>query len=1042
MKEILNWRKGLIYWFAVNPVAANLLMAIIIIVGLFSLSSIRKEMFPSTQINMVNVTVAFPGASPSEVEEAVCLKVEQALSPVNGIDKLTCTASENVGTTLIEVDDAYDLGDVTNDIKNKIDGINSFPEQVEKPIINQIDIEMQAIFVSLYGDVDEKQLRSYAMDVRDEINDLYGVSSAEVVGANDLEVRIEVSENTLRKYQLTFDEIALAIRSSSLDLPAGAVKTNKGDVLLRSLGQADTKDDFGEIVVRSYADGTILKLKDIAEITDGFAESSRFATFDGLKTISIRVDAIGDDDIINVTNQVKGYVAAKQSKLPEGIKMAHWSDISHYVNGRIDLMTKNLFLGAILVLLILTLFLRMKVAFWVMVGLPVAFLGTFMVMGYMGITINMLSLFGFILVLGIVVDDAIVIGESAYKEVQHKGHSVESVVKGAQKVALPATFGVLTTVAAFVPLLFVGTMFGSFFEAIGWVVILNLLFSLVESKLILPAHLAHMKVEDMGTDHPGFLLRIQRRVNRVLDNFIEKIYQPILHKAVRRPYLSSLVFLCVFVLSIAMVKTGVVRFVMNPAFTADFLFAQVQMTEGTSDSDTEAALALVEQAVLDIDKEYSAKNGKDKGLVVEHMSVVKQNQLDGRIVVELIKDDSAVLNGDEVLKLWGEKVGQITGAEVLAYGSLVGPGDGPEIAFKLTSDNIEELSMASAELADKIREYSGVTDIRNSMKEGKDEVQLTLKQRGRNLGLTQRDLANQVRQAFYGEEVQRIQREVDEVKVMLKYPLAERETMATLDNMRIRLKDGTAIPITSVADITLGKASDVITRIDRKRASTITGDADLRLVDPNSIMSELRAPGGFVSQLMKKYPSVKSAADGVSKEMAELAISLMKGFVIALLFIYMLMAVPLKSYTQPLIIMMVIPFGVTGAIFGHWITGYTMSMISIFGVIALGGVVVNDSLVMVDFINKYRLSGHSTLEAAMKAGTHRFRAILLTSLTTFFGLVPMLMETSLQAKVIIPMAISLAFGILFATVITLLLIPVWYVILDRFKNRKNRSKQN
>lgn len=393
---MMEWRKGLIYWFAVNPVAANLLMAIIIIVGLFSLSSIRKEMFPSTQINMVNVTVAFPGASPSEVEEAVCLKVEQALSPVNGIDKVTCTASENIGTTLIEVDDAYDLGDVTNDIKNKIDGINSFPEQVEKPIINQIDIEMQAIFVSLYGDVDEKQLRSYAMDVRDEINDLYGVSSAEVVGANDLEVRIEVSENTLRKYQLTFDEIALAIRSSSLDLPAGAVKTNKGDVLLRSLGQADTKDDFGEIVVRSYADGTILKLKDIAEITDGFAESSRFATFDGLKTISIRVDAIGDDDIINVTNQVKGYVAAKQNKLPEGVKMAHWSDISHYVNGRIDLMTKNLFLGAILVLLILTLFLRMKVAFWVMVGLPVAFLGTFMVMGYMGITINMLSLFGFI----------------------------------------------------------------------------------------------------------------------------------------------------------------------------------------------------------------------------------------------------------------------------------------------------------------------------------------------------------------------------------------------------------------------------------------------------------------------------------------------------------------------------------------------------------------------------------------------------------------------------------------------------------------------
>jgi multidrug efflux pump subunit AcrB len=484
-----------------------------------------------------------------------------------------------------------------------------------------------------------------------------------------------------------------------------------------------------------------------------------------------------------------------------------------------------------------------------------------------------------------------------------------------------------------------------------------------------------------------------------------------------------------------MLTNGVVRFVMNPAFTADFIFAQVKMTEGTSDLDTEKALARIEQVVIDIDKQYSQKYGQDHGLVVEHMSVVKQNQLDGRIVVELKKQDM-ILNGDEVLELWSELVGQISGSDVLAFGSLVGPGDGPEIAFKLSSENIQELKLASAELANKIREFSGVSDIRNSMKEGKDEVQLTLKPRGRNLGLNQRALANQVRQAFYGEEIQRLQRENDEVKVMLKYPLSERETMATLDNMRIRLSDGTAIPISSVADIKIGKASDQIIRIDRKRSSTISGDADLKVADPNAIMSELRSAGGFMDQLKLKYPTIRSASDGVAKEMAELGVSMAKGFAIALLFIYMLMAIPLKSYTQPLIIMMVIPFGITGAIVGHWITGYTMSMISLFGVIALGGVVVNDSLVMVDFINKYRAAGHTTMEAAMAAGIRRFRAILLTSLTTFFGLVPMLMETSLQAKVIIPMAISLAFGILFATVITLIQIPVWYVILERFKKPK------
>ncbi|MFK8011846.1 MAG: efflux RND transporter permease subunit [Marinicellaceae bacterium] len=1036
MSEIKNWRKGLIYWFAVNPVAANLLMAFIVLVGLFSMSSIRKEMFPSTEINMINVSVAFPGAAPVEVEEGVCLKVEQALTGINGIDKITCTASENIGTTVIEVDDAFDLGEVTNEVKNKIDGIISFPEQVEKPTISQVDIRFQAIFVSLYGDVPEKQLRSYAFDVRDEIIDIPGISSATVVGANDLEVRIEISEQTLRKYQLTFDEIAAAIRSSSLDLPAGSIKSKKGDVLVRALGQADSEEDFGEIIIRSFADGSNLRLEDIATITDGFVESSRFATFDGSDAISIRVDAIGDDDIIDVTTKVKAFVETKQAQLPENIKMAQWSDISHYVNGRIDLMTKNLMLGGLLVLVILSLFLRLKVAFWVMVGLPVAFLGTFLVMGYVGVTINMLSLFGFILVLGIVVDDAIVIGESAYNEIQQKGHSIENVVKGAQKVALPATFGVLTTIAAFVPLLFVGTMFGTFFEAIGWVVILNLLFSLIESKLILPAHLSHMKITDVGTEKPGVFLRIQRKVNEYLDHFIKNRYQPLLNKAVNRPFLSTLIFVCIFVLSIAMISNGVVRFVMNPSFTADFVFVQVKMTEGTSDTDTEAALAHLEKTIIDIDKEYSQKRGFESGQVVQHMLLSKQNQLDGNITLELVKDDDKILNGDQVLEIWKERTGEIIGTEVLAFGSLVGPGDGPEIAFKLTSDNVQELKMASAELAEKIKGFYGVSDIRNSMKEGKDEVQLSLKPRGRNLGLSQRDLANQVRQAFYGEEIQRLQREIDEVKVMLKYPLSERETMATLENMRIRLADGTAIPITSVAHVSIGKASDVLIRIDRKRSSTITGDADLKVSDPNAIMAELKSPGGFVDNLIKKYPSVSTASDGIAKEMAELGVAMGKGFFVALLFIYILMAIPLKSYSQPLIIMLVIPFGITGAIVGHWITGYTMSMISIFGVIALAGVVVNDSLVMVDFINKFKAAGHSTIEAAKAAGSRRFRAILLTSLTTFFGLVPMLLEKSLQAQVIIPMAISLAFGILFATVITLILIPVWYVILDKLKKHK------
>ncbi len=1026
-----SWRAGIIYWFANNPVAANLLMVVIIVLGLYSALTIRKEMFPPTEVNVVTATAVYPGAAPQEVEKGVCQKMEEAVTGTEGVDKITCFARQNVGTLQVDVKSGYDVNEVKDEVKNRIDAINSFPRDVEKPRISTVRISQPVLWLAVHGDLDEKGLLDLAKDVRDEIISLPNVSSADVVGARAFEIAIEIPEKNLRKYGLSFDAVAQAIRASSLDLPGGAIKSQQGDILIRSTNQAYYGGQFADIVVRSLPDGGRLTLKDLAVIKDGFEERSGYSEFDGKPTMSIRVNSVGDEDVLAISDDVNRYVDQLNRRLPTNVRVDAWGDISHYVRGRLDMMTGNMMMGAVLVLLILTLFLRLKVAFWVMVGLPVAFLGVFMMMPWLDISINMLSLFGFILVLGIVVDDAIVIAESAYAEIQTNGHSLENVVRGAQKVALPATFGVLTTIAAFAPMLFVGTVFGSFFEAIGWVVILALFFSLIESKFILPAHLAHMKLTDVGTDRPGRLLRIQRRVNGVLEQFVSRRYLPGLRWAIGRPGVTLTAFVAVFVLSIGLVQSGLVRFVMMPDFAADFIQANLKMVEGTPEEKTLKAMERIKTALLNIDREYSQKVGKDHGAVVKHLFAFTRSQTEGQMVAELVKDEEAVITGNEVVRLWKQKVGDIPGVSHLTIGGATGPGQGPDISLKLVGNNLDELRQVGQAIMEKLRTYDGVSDVQSSLESGKLEVQLKLKPLGRNLGLTQRDLASQVRQAFYGEEVQRIQRDDDEVKVMARLPRNERETIATLMGLRVRSPQGAQVPLAMVAEARLEEASDDIERVDRKRAMRITADVDISQADPQAIISELQRH--YIPRLLEQRPSVKLGLDGISKELQNLMLGLAKGFALALLLIYLLMAIPLKSYAQPLLIMSVIPFGIVGAIVGHLLTGQTFSMMSIFGVIALAGVVVNDSLVMVDFVNKARTAGDNVVHAVLAAGKQRFRAILLTSLTTFVGLIPILLEKSLQAQVIIPMAISLAFGILFATVITLVLIPVLYVMLARWK---------
>jgi multidrug efflux pump subunit AcrB len=1032
-----QWNRGIIHWFASNPVAANLLMVCILVVGFAIALNLKKEMFPTTIINQVSITMAYPGAAPDEVEKGLCIKLEDAVSGLEGIDKITCVANESVARTNVEIDSDYDVKAVMAEIKNRVDGVNSFPEQAEKPIISEVLAQQPVMFVSLHGLVPETQLLETSQRIRDEIVDLPDVSLAELIGYRPYEISIEVKELTLRQYQITFDEIATALKRASLDLPGGSIKTERGDVLLRTVGQSYTGQQYADTVIRTNPDGSRLLLSDIATIKDAFVEDRVLGTFDGQPAISIQVTSVESESVLDISDQVHGFVDKIRPQLPANISIDAWLDTSFYVRGRLDMMERNMIQGAVLVLIILTLFMRLRVAFWVMLGLPVAFLGAFLLMPYLGVTMNMLSMFGLILVLGIVVDDAIVIGESAYAEIQDKGHSLKNVVIGAQRVAVPATFGVLTTVAAFAPMLFVGTLFGSFFEAVGWVVILCLLFSLVESKLILPAHLAHMNAQQ-NKPNPGPLLKIQRKIDNALQHVINKRYQPTIEKAISRPGLTLTIFAAIFILSISLINNGLVRFVMLPDFASDIVQAEFAMAQGTPQSRSQEVLAHVQESLNELDREVSEQYGLEQGAVFKHRLAFLSSQTSGRVIVELLKDEEAYIDSKAVMRRWQENIGEVVGATYVGTVALAGPGQGADISLKLIGPDVDNLQQAADTVAEKLKSFEGVYDVRNSLEAGKDEIQLNIKPLGRNLGLTQYDIGHQVRQAFYGDEVQRIQRGNDEIRVMLRYDRAARESMQSLQELRIRTPQGDQVPLNTVADIKIGKAPNSIERVNRKRAARITAQVDKAIANPQAITAQIQ-PANPGDPIVAEFPAIKSDLDGISKEMAELAVNFVWGISMALLLIYVLMAVPLKSYGQPLIIMSAIPFGVTGAIIGHWIMGLTFSMMSLFGIIALFGVVVNDSLVMVDYINNHRQDGKSLAHAVTHAGKRRFRAIMLTSLTTFFGLLPIMFEQSLQAKVIVPMAVSLAFGILFATVITLILIPSLYVVLERIKLRFSKQ---
>jgi multidrug efflux pump subunit AcrB len=1046
-----------IEWFARNHVAANLLMLSIIFGGLLTLPRIKQEVFPEVEVEIITVKVPYPGAAPAEVEEAICVRVEEQIQGVDGVDRVRSTASEGLGLVVAELDDSADMQRALDDIKSRVDAIDTFPEEAEEPVIEQIVTRESVISVAVWGDADERTLKVLGQRVRDEIAALRNITLVELAADRPYEISIEVSEAALRRHELTFDDVARAVRRSSLDLPGGSVKTEGGEILLRTKSQAYRGVEFESLVLLSDADGTRLTLGDVATVLDGFEDVDTAASFDGRSAVVVQVYRIGNQNALDVANTVMGYVASAQAGLPDGIGLTVWNDTSELLRARRATLLRAGRSGFALVILVLALFLRFRLAIWVALGVPVSFLGALWLMPQFDLSINMLSLFAFILVLGILVDDAIVTGENVHTRQQRDPDRLRAAIKGTQEISVPVTFGVLTTVAAFSPLLFLPGAFGRFTRTIPIIVIAALLFSLIESKLVLPSHLAH------GTGGNGeraggnpvsrVWVRFQSRVAAGLERFIHQRYWPFLARCLEWRYTTVAAAMAGLLLTVGVVAGGHLRFTFMPQVEADNVAAYLTMPQGTPAEETAKVVDLLHREAQSVRAEVANEHGDD---VFRHvMATVGQQPYRaaqsrsptnpegggassgnlGEVNVELVGSSGRPVEARWVADRWRERVGDVPDAVEMIFTSTMF-STGEPINIQLRGPEMEGLRAAAVELKRALAEFPGVFDVADSFREGKQELLLRIRPEAEALGLSQQDLARQVRQAFYGEEAQRIQRGRDDVRVMVRYPADERRSLGDVENMRVRLPDGTAVPFPSVAEVSLGRGYASIERSDRQRIVSVTAEVDPTLANENEVLASVRAD--VLPGILANHPRVTYTLEGDQKNQREALDRMGRGFLLALVAIFALLAVPLGSYIQPLIIMSAIPFGFMGAIWGHLITGFQLSMMSVIGCVALSGVVVNDSLVLVSWVNARRREGVSMSDAVQGAGVARFRAILLTSLTTFAGLTPMMLERDVQARFMIPMAVALAFGVLFATAVTLLVVPCSYLILEDLRQLPGR----
>ena len=1012
--------KRIIAWWVHNPVAANLLMVGILLSGFLGMQSMEKEAFPNIKINQAAISVAWPGANPQEVEEQIVARIEQSLENVDQVYNYYSTSSEGVAEINVTTYPNVDINDFINEVKSAVDAVTSLPRDIEPPRVQRRQNRDEMIRAVVYGDVSERELTRLAEDLKDEMATLPYVSTINLFGTRKEEVTIELSEAAMRRFSLSFEEVANAIRANSINLSSGQVRTETGDVQLRARNLADSQTDFERIVIRQSSQGAIVRVGDVAKVIDGFEENDILATMNGQPAVLLQALNTDNMQVVKASNAVKAWIEETKPTLPQGVKLDMWFDTASIYNERMDLITESSLLGLVLVFLVLILSLRPKVALWVTVGISVAFVGTFALLPVNDVSMNVMSSFAFLMVLGIVVDDAIVVGESIHHHAHVSGGGSRSAIEGAFSVSRPVIFAVLTTMIAFAPWLFVTGEASQMTRQLSIVITVALTISLIEAFFILPSHLGHLEPRKKLRG----LAKAQQKVEHSIIDFAEKNYRPLLRWAVNHRYLTTSLFTGAFILSVGIFSSGWVKFYFMPQVESEQIYINVTLPNGTPYS---RALEILDQLqvaekqlIAEVDER--AERGEGSGKLIEGWYT--RSRRDSVIaIVKLASPTVRDMSAKEAAERFRDLVGEIPDADQIEVNYSL-TGNDADVTYLLKHREPEQLREAALALREHLTNYEGTYFVRDSQRGESEEMILNLRPGAEKLGITLADVSRQVRQAYYGEEVQRLPRPNGDAKVMVKYPKEQRRNLSSLNNFRVRTIDGREVPLLSVVEIELSSGVQRIQRRNGERYIRVRADMN------HDLMGDITkdVTDNFIPELENRLPGLEVLKGGQQEEEEQFFNEILALYAVALFMMYALIAVAFHSYWLPLLVMTAIPFGFMGAIFGHLLFGVPMAMFSWFGIGAAAGVVVNDNLVLVDYIGRLREQGNSLFDAIVDAGVNRFRPILLTTVTTFVGLLPIMAEEATNAQFLKPAVLSLAFGVLFALFVTLLMVPALYAI--------------
>lgn len=1009
---------GLIAWWARNRVAANLLMIGIILSGLLAFMTIDREVFPPFFANRVDVDVVWLGAAPREVEEQIVIRIEEAMLDLDNVDRITSTAFEGRAQVRIEANAKVDMGEFLNDVKARIDGISNFPRDIERPQVQRTVFRNTVIGMAVHGNVSERLLKETAESLRDELAHLPGISLVQVDAVRRDEVSIELSEAALQRHGLSFDDVANAVRRTSVNLSGGTVRTETGGVQIGVRNLADTESDFAEIIVKESPDGAIVRLGDIATINDGFEDVEFSALLDGEPAALIQVMGTERTDVVTISKSVNDWLKEARPRLPPGVSLTVWNDSVKIYSDRMRTIGKSAGYGLLLVCLVLLLSLRPKVAVWVTAGIATAYAGAFILLPATDVSINMISTFAFLLVLGVIVDDAIVVGESIHRESLGSEGGLKAAILGTQMVIKPVVFAVLTTMMFFVPWLLLTGESVQITRHISIVVIGALAFSLLEALFILPAHLSKMRPRH----HLGRLGALQKRCSDAIISFAENRYRPAIAVFLRNRYTTAATFFALLLISVGVMTSGWLKFTFQPEIENELIRLSVTMPQGTPFSRATEILKNLENAQFQLEKEFAARTQQtDEELIDVLFTIGLPERIDAYVL--LAPPEVRQMSSREVAERLRELVGDIPDAEEINLNYSINNPD-PPVQYSVSAENVENLRSATESLMEKLRSYEALYDVQSNLQSSTDEIRFKLKPGAENLGLTISEVSRQLRQAYFGEEIQRLPRPNGDARVIVRYPREKRRTLASLSDFRVRLSDGREVPLLSVADYEFVPGVRRIERRERLRSAVVS--AKLKDDVRQDIMSDLDE--NFFPDWKKEHPDVVLGAIGQAEGEAQFKEEITYLYLAVLFLVYALIAIAFGSYVEPVLILSAIPFAFMGAIFGHLLLGASVSLYSWFGVGAAAGVVINDNLVLIDYFNRLREKGMDSFEAMVEAGAARFRPIVITSLTTFVGLMPMMLERSTQAEFLKPTVISLAFGVMFATTVTLVLVPALYEI--------------